>query len=135
MKFIVEREYQSDRTEGIMLAPSGTKLFRTLELPWKDNHHFVSCIPEGTYLCARYTRKSGQVCWELQDVRDRTDILVHIANTVKDLMGCIGIGMAAGTVNGLIGIIMSTVAFKRFMWMTRREPWITIEIRSHHAAG
>ncbi len=134
MKFIIERTYQLDRTEGVMCTEDGKVLFRALELPWKNNHHFISCIPEGTYTCARYTRKNGQVCWELLDVRDRSDILVHIANTVNDLLGCIGIGMAAGTVNGLIGIIMSTIAFKRFMWMTRKEPWIVIEIRSRHAA-
>lgn len=62
----------------------------TIELPWLDNRHGVSCIPEGKYaLVKRYSKKFG---WHLllQGVDNRSLILMHPANDAKkELKGCI----------------------------------------------
>lgn len=133
MKFTINREYFPDRTEGVMTCSDNDTVFRTIELPWKNNANDVSCIPEGTYKCARYRRKNGQVCWQLLKVPKRTAILVHVANTVNDLLGCIGIGMKKTTfgtllTKSIVGVALSRLAFNKFMWITRNEKSITIEI-------
>jgi len=67
----------------------------TLELPWVGNTPFESCIPEGTY-SIKY-RKSALFhihdCYEVQNVPGRTAILIHAANTVDQLQGCIAVGV------------------------------------------
>ena len=134
MKFTIVREYFPDRTEGVMTCSDNDTTFRTIELPWKNNANDVSCIPEGTYKCARYRRKNGQICWQLLKVPKRTAILVHVANTVNDLLGCIGIGLKkaifAGVVGNLIGVAVSRLAFNKFMWITRNETNVTMKVTS-----
>lgn len=72
----------------------------TIERPWKQNQESESCIPEGIYRMGR--RESNVVKrttnseflwgWEIQDVPDRTYIMLHPANWPDDLEGCIGVG-------------------------------------------
>ena len=70
-----------------------------LELPWLDNHVNVSCIPAGTYSLDLYSpfKESlgvGGHCLKLSGVEDRTDILIHVANWVHQLRGCIAVGLS-----------------------------------------
>jgi hypothetical protein len=136
IEFTIKRTYQLDRTEGVLCGIGGAPLYQTIELPWKANKRNVSCIPEGSYVCKRYIRTNGQVCWELHNVIKRDDILIHIANTVRDLKGCIGIGgrkgwvKKLGWVNALFGVLDSTIAFKSFMKLTDPEPVIVLTITS-----
>ena len=62
----------------------------TIELPWINNEHQVSCIPEGRYeLKKRYTAERGEHLI-LVNVPDRQLILIHAANDAKkELKGCI----------------------------------------------
>lgn len=64
----------------------------TLERPWLDNQHDVSCIPEGTYQCIPHNSQAHPNTWEIMGVPDRTAILIHEANTIADLLGCVGVG-------------------------------------------
>ena len=64
----------------------------TLELPWKDNQQFISCIPKGSYVVDRIPVDGGKIVFKLRDVPGRTGIDIHIGNTVKDLKGCIAVG-------------------------------------------
>lgn len=67
----------------------------TLELPWKENQPMISCIPEGEYVCKRTrgrTTSGGHVIsitYEVMDVPNRSGILFHIGNSLKDTNGCI----------------------------------------------
>jgi len=61
----------------------------SLERSWQDNKPFISCIPLGTYKLVKY-RKPGQ--FQLMDVKNRTYILIHVANYVHQLAGCIAPG-------------------------------------------
>jgi len=70
---------------------SGKEIF-TLERPWLDNTPSISCIPEGVYKVkpdeeGRYTGYP-----ELQDVPGRSEIIIHTANHVHQLEGCIAPG-------------------------------------------
>ena len=66
-----------------------------LERPWVNNERNVSCIPEGLYLVkpdmeGRYTGYP-----ELQNVYGRTEIIIHPANRVNQLEGCLAPGLTA----------------------------------------
>jgi len=89
MELILWRTYYPTGTNGDLLF-NGVVLCHTIELPWKDNQHKISCIPEGKYeLVKRYSIKFR---WHLQlkNVEDRDLILIHPANDAfRELKGCI----------------------------------------------
>ena len=62
----------------------------SIELPWKNNHTRVSCIPEGTYeLVKRWSPKFNRHL-QVLNVPKRKFILIHPANDAKhELKGCI----------------------------------------------
>lgn len=89
MELVLWRTYYPTGTNGDLFY-NGVVLCHTIELPWKDNQHRISCIPEGKYeLVKRYSIKFR---WHLQvkDVKDRDLILIHPANDAfRELKGCI----------------------------------------------
>lgn len=89
MNLTLSRTYFPMGTNGDLYI-NGKLQCHTIELPWKNNQHQVSCIPEGTYrLRHRYTKKFGHHL-EVLDVPGRSGILVHAANNAqKELKGCI----------------------------------------------
>lgn len=85
----LKREYDDDKTTGVLTLPDGTELI-TLERPWLNNEPFVSCIPEGQYQVMR--NQTGKHQWYgLLDVPDRSFIEIHTATRVDHLEGCIGL--------------------------------------------
>ena len=72
---------------------------QTLERPWIFNERKVSCIPTGTYLVKRHVSPKFGQCFKVQDVKGRSDILVHSGNVVNDTLGCILVGLTSGTVD------------------------------------
>lgn len=73
----------------------------TLELPWKDNKQYISCIPDGNYWLHRWqSGKFDRECLMVCDgitlkpplASNRSYILVHPANFVHQLAGCIAPG-------------------------------------------
>lgn len=89
MELELIRTYYPNGTNGELLL-NGKRLCSSIELPWLDNRHEVSCIPEGKYeLIIRFSHKFQ---WHLQvkDVKERGLILIHPANdALKELKGCI----------------------------------------------
>lgn len=91
-------------TFGLLLAPSGLKL-QTAELPWRDNHHDVSCIPAGVYRCEwQYSPKHKANCYHVTNVPGRSVVEIHAGNFAgdvtklyqADLLGCIELGLRVG---------------------------------------
>lgn len=73
---------------------------RTLELPWKDNERRISCIPEGEYeVIKRFSEKYGDH-FHILGVPDRSYILMHNANFVRQLKGCIAVGFSHSDIDG-----------------------------------
>lgn len=64
----------------------------TLELPWKNNANNISCIPEGEYIAEVHNSPNFGKCLWLKEVEDRSEILIHPANYVHQLRGCIALG-------------------------------------------
>jgi hypothetical protein len=118
MKLIISRKYDLEITTGYAIVLDGDKKifeFRTLELPWLDNAHNVSCIPEGVYdTVGIYSTKRGK-CFQLMNVSDRTGILIHIGNFSHgekiDTLGCILPGSKLEDINndGTLDIRDSTI--------------------------
>lgn len=88
MQLILNRTYYPKSTTG-EISYDAELLSYALELPWKNNQRQVSCIPENEYeLAKRYSEKHG---WHLilLGTSPRADILMHEANYVRQLRGCI----------------------------------------------
>jgi hypothetical protein len=64
----------------------------SLELPDKNNEPFISRIPEGKYQCLPYSSKKYPDVVELQNVKNRSKILIHAGNYPNDTQGCILLG-------------------------------------------
>ena len=77
-------------TFGVLLV-EGKLLCYTLEKPFLYNTRNESCIPCGCYFCTYHTGKSKEG-YLLQDVPDRSGIMIHIGNTLLDTSGCILLG-------------------------------------------
>lgn len=107
------RDDQNDvRTLGAMIDDDGTRVCETLELPWRDNQHDISCVPEGEYECRlAYSPSHKRDLYWLQDVPGRGCVEIHIGNTVHDTKGCI----LLGTTRTENGIVASRWAFEKFM--------------------
>ena len=74
---------------------------KSLELPWKDNQNRISCIPEEIYAIKKHVSPTFGNCLWVQNVKGRSEILIHAANYVgsnnpktgkPDLLGCIAPG-------------------------------------------
>ncbi len=63
-----------------------------LENPWLENRKWVSCIPEGIYICKRKISPRFGETFEVTNVPDRTHIVFHWGNWERDTLGCILVG-------------------------------------------
>jgi hypothetical protein len=94
MKATIRRNQSSDKqTLGEMTVTddNGEIIFscKTLELPWKDNQQNVSCIPTGTYNVTRRYSERFKNHFHIQDVPNRTFILIHPGNYYTQIRGCV----------------------------------------------
>ena len=116
LTLFLEREQLPNQTNGTLYMPSGRE-FYTLECPWRNNEPFVSCIPDGAYLIEPWHSPkfgdcyivSGGLVGKTQGVR--THILFHAANKVRELQGCIALGLGMRGDN----LTNSAQAIKLFM--------------------
>lgn len=93
MELELIRTYFPNGTNGVLRQAQDDKksiICYSIELPWLDNKHRVSCIPEGKYeLTKRYSPRFG---WHLlvNNVVNRSYILIHAYNdALKESKGCI----------------------------------------------
>lgn len=116
-EIVLERFCYSDDMGvfGKITLTSGMELY-TVERPWLDNKEGISCIPTGEYVCKprRYNR-GGYNAIEITDVQGRLYILFHIANTMLNVKGCIGVGTSLGFINNMWAVTDSTDAFQCMM--------------------
>lgn len=97
---LTRTELNSDSTRGQIVLPDGTLLY-SLELPWRDNHKDVSCIPPGVYQLIPYTSPKHDSTWYLENASlgvggasaERSYCEIHSANWTRQLEGCIALGL------------------------------------------
>lgn len=65
---------------------------KTMELPYKDNKHFISCIPPGIYVVKKRVSPTYGNHFHIQDVPNRDHVLIHFGNYYTNFKGCIGVG-------------------------------------------
>jgi len=111
-----------DGTFGMIQVPDGPTIY-TVEDRWNFNRKNVSCIPAGKYRCSsRRFNRAGYDAIQLEDVPGRSFILFHVANTHRDIRGCIGVGTGLGMVSGSWAVINSQEAFDDILM-----PWFNGE--------
>lgn len=104
-RLTLKRDIESAiQTQGILRLhdKNGKMLFEcfTLELPWLNNKVGASAIPKGEYrLLHRRSPKYGDHL-HILDVPGRSYILIHPANFVSQLRGCIAVGEKRMDING-----------------------------------
>lgn len=136
---IVRYAYLTDCTLGTLQA--GALRLATIERPWLPNPDGQggllsrSCVPDGTYelrphdserfpgtyalvnetLGVYYqTRPAGQT-W------GRTAILIHVGNRVKDVIGCVAVGLEHGELYGSRAVLSSRQAMEQLRGMLGRN--------------
>jgi hypothetical protein len=89
MELELIRTYFPNGTNGEILH-NKVRFCYSIELPWLNNQHKVSCIPEGRYeLTKRYSQRFGQHLL-VNNVINRDYILIHAYNVaLKESKGCI----------------------------------------------
>ena len=134
MELIITRSYHEQGANGELLI-DGKHVCHTIELPWKDNHRRVSCIPEGHYTVRkRYSKRFGLHLW-VNNVPGRDAILVHsFNNALKECLGCIGpVTQLTGHGEG----IFSRAALKKLMDLvtpvldSKQTVFLTIKAKAH----
>lgn len=95
MKIIQRRTYTPHGTyseASVIDGLSNKSVFdyKILELPWNDNKRSISCIPEGEYTVTKEgpTDKRPYVYFRIQNVEERSGILMHRGNYLRQILGC-----------------------------------------------
>ena len=99
MKAELIRKYGEKETLGELKVDGFS--CKTLELPWKNNEHNVSCIPAGTYTVVKRPahEKRPYNHFHVTNVPNRNWILIHTGNKYTDILGCILVGDSYGDIN------------------------------------
>jgi hypothetical protein len=115
--YTLQRTVTSEEaTLGKLTDEVGTEVCKTLELPWRDNKHNLSCIPAGVYTAHRYrSPKRGYDVFMLDNVPGRDAVELHIGNTTADTDGCILLGSYYGNLGDQAAVLLSGDAFRKFM--------------------
>ncbi len=115
MKIIrIERVFQNENKTlsecAIMQGRSILTTFVGIELPWQGNQPNVSCVPPGMYRAFAVKRASnGRYAIWLQDVKNRSQVMIHTANFVRQLRGCLAPGREWKDIDndGILDVIRS----------------------------
>lgn len=132
MIHLVRFAYLRDCTLG-WLDTGGDRL-ATIERPWLPSPHHrggmnaMSCVPDGHYELLRHagprfpntfalTQDDLDVFYQPGDVprgrSGRTAILIHAGNRVRDVIGCIAVGMAHVWMDGEHAVASSQIALNK----------------------
>jgi len=135
MKSIISRNYTSVQTTGKWITFDGDEKVLDLvtnELPDNGNIRNMSCIPEGTYVLRKIFSPTFGKCFKVDDVPDRSEILIHVGNYAagakKDTRGCILPGVYFEDINadGYLDVVESREALNKMLAMLPNESILII---------
>jgi hypothetical protein len=131
-KVIIERVKLPTETLGSLYVDKVLQA-KTMELPWRENAHNTSCIPNGLYKVVKeaYTEKHPYPHFRVLGVPDRGGILWHKITYVKDLLGCTGIGGSFADLNkdSVPDIVDSGKTLQKLYDMLPAEFWVLYKDR------
>jgi len=138
----------SERTTGILQVNG--QIFATIERPWLPNAAGpggmpqMSCVPPGVYRVDPWhshnfpetyilTNPDLGVYRQPGDIPKgqtwgRSAILIHVANFVRNVIGCIGVGMEHGELAGEPAVLRSIMAMRELNRLLNRGSH-TLEIQ------
>ncbi len=98
--FTLLRFQQDDKATLGNLISGSIKYCCTIEPAWnwnmkddpKTKENEASCIPEGIYLCKKYSGTSYKDVWEITGVPGKTAVLIHSGNFAYQSKSCILVG-------------------------------------------
>lgn len=133
MKLLLQRHaYGDNETEG-KLWLDNENYVRTLERPWisgvPGGMPFESCVPDGEYELIKHRRSNGDEVYALRNPdlavyyteQERGDnpgrylILIHSANWVSQVVGCIAPGLVRTIADNRIMVRSSRAAMQKIM--------------------
>lgn len=136
--FIVRKPDNGIETLGDLFLKDAelTVIFtsKTLEPPFKGNKHQISCIPADNYICKKIAA-SENIPYQhisITNVPGRDGICIHVANFVKELLGCIAVGSTLFDLDkdGNPDITSSKVTFEKLMFLLPEEFELNISYES-----
>jgi Family of unknown function (DUF5675) len=131
MELELIRTYYPTRTNG-KIQYQGRLMMYTIELPWKENHAQVSCIPEGRYeLVKRWSPKFNRHLL-VMNVSQRENILIHPANdATHELKGCIApVSLITGAGKGIRSRLALEILIRLVYGALDRHDHVFITIKS-----
>lgn len=120
MQLEIKRAYTDLATLGDLYL-NGKLFCKTIERPWMDNKRVLSCIPEGNYLISHYISPTQGECYLIHNVPERDGILIHAANFVRELQGCIAVGLEHTVIQERIAVSSSRTALDRLIEALGKE--------------
>lgn len=134
---LIRYESTSDGTYGILTF--GGAIFHTVERPWLNNKPFESCIPPGEYKLTPFTRSNGDHVLALtgdtvsieKSKKERYAVLIHPANYMHEVVGCIGPGM--DRVGNMVTHSRDAVSKILALYATKPEQTLFIQFGEYHA--
>ena len=134
MRARIARDPSSDKQtlgEMIIIDDLGEEVFscKTLELPWKDNQQNVSCIPVGDYEVKRRVSQKFKEHFHIQDVPNRTWILIHAGNYYTQIQGCVLVGAGFSDINsdGYLDVVSSKNTLSKLLELMPDTFQLTIQ--------
>lgn len=118
-------EYGVNGTLGELWV-SGNMVCHTLEDPDNNNERGISCIPEGTYQVKPHSGPKFKNVWEIDNVPNRDDILIHAGNTMENTRGCVLVGSKTGTIRGLPAVLESRLTLDKLRTILPQNFLLTI---------
>lgn len=130
--------YSETETEGRLYLPEYDDYLYTLERPWiagpAGGLPFESCVPDGRYELIKYQRQNGDHVYALRNPdlgvyftkqdrgtrEGRYKILIHSANRVTEVAGCIAPGLVRTIAGNVRQVRSSRPAVAKIM-ARRRE--------------
>jgi hypothetical protein len=132
MELELFRTYFPNGTNG-EIYNDGSRLCFSIELPWLNNKHNISCIPEGRYRLVKNFTERHKWHLLLLDVPHRDDILIHPANDAKrQLLGCIApVSILTSEGKGLQSRIACDKVYQIAFNAIQRKEHVYLTIKKH----
>ncbi|MDR2927503.1 MAG: DUF5675 family protein [Cytophagaceae bacterium] len=120
--YLIRTETGEHGTFGVLSCPDIAFSCFSGELPDKGNRFQISCIPKGEYICKSYKSPKFGTVYHVQNVNNRTYILIHSGNYVGDTskgwktnsLGCILLGKSIGWLGKQKVVLSSRFALQEF---------------------